>query len=144
VTADPYSLQRFIDAQEGVYEQALAEIHAGRKRSHWMWFIFPQIAGLGSSQTSQYFAIKDLDEARAYLDHPVLGARLIECVDALLALRSSSASAIFGHPDDLKLKSSATLFAQASQPGSPFERLLERYFSGERDEVTLALLQGAR
>ena len=137
---DPYDLQRFVDAQDGVYDQALAELRAGRKRSHWMWFIFPQIAGLGVSPTSQHFAIKSLAEARAYLAHPILGPRLIECAETILALQQRSAADVFGHPDDLKLRSSATLFAEASEPKSPFEQIVKKYFAGERDAQTMRLI----
>jgi uncharacterized protein (DUF1810 family) len=137
----PFDLQRFVDAQDGQYEQALAEIIAGRKRSHWMWFIFPQYEGLGSSPMSRHFAIKSRAEARAYAEHPVLGPRLIECAAAALALDAPSAVEVFGHPDDLKLRSSATLFAAVSEPGSVFERLLAKWFGGERDEKTLKLIQ---
>lgn len=136
----PFNLQRFVDAQRGVYSQALAEITAGRKRSHWMWFIFPQIAGLGPSVMSVRYAINSRDEARAYLDHDVLGPRLIECAKAALALESTSATDVFGYPDDLKLKSSATLFAAVSPPGSVFHRVLEKWFAGELDLKTLAAL----
>ena len=137
---DLYDLNRFVDAQLGVYDQALAEIRAGRKRSHWMWFIFPQFQGLGLSPTSQHFAIKSLEEARAYLAHPVLGRRLRECADALLALSTASASGIFGYPDDRKLHSSATLFAHVSPPASEFHRLLDKFFAGEPDRKTLTLV----
>lgn len=135
--ADPFDLARFVDAQRPVHETALAEIRAGRKRSHWMWFVFPQIEGLGMSATSRRYAIHNLDEARAYLAHPVLGPRLIECAEALLALRDASASEIFGRPDDLKLRSSATLFAEAARPESVFEQVLERYFGGQPDPLTI-------
>lgn len=141
MTVDPHNLQRFIDAQEGAYEQALSEIRAGRKRSHWMWFIFPQIAGLGSSPTSQHFAIRDRAEAEAYLAHPILGTRLTECCEALLALKTMSAPDVFGYPDDLKLKSSATLFAAVSPTGSVFEQLLKKFFDGEPDTKTIELYQ---
>jgi uncharacterized protein (DUF1810 family) len=133
-------LERFVDAQRDVYTQALAEIRGGRKRTHWMWFIFPQIAGLGSSSTSQYFAIHDRSEAEAYLRHPILGPRLVECVQALLSLRGASASDVFGYPDDLKLKSSLTLFDAVSGPGSVFEQALDTLFAGTRDGRTVALL----
>ena len=111
------SLERFVDAQDGLYETALAEIRSGRKSSHWMWFIFPQLAGLGSSSMAAYYSIKDLNEARAYLDHSVLGPRLIECAEAVMAVEAKSAHEIFGTLDDLKLRSSATLFSQLSRPG---------------------------
>lgn len=138
---DPFDLQRFVDAQQGVYEQALAEIRDGRKRSHWMWFIFPQYQGLGSSATSRHYAIKSREEARAYLEHPVLGARLIACAKAALAADAPSAADVFGYPDDLKLRSSATLFAAVSPPGSVFERLLAKWFAGKPDQATLELIK---
>jgi len=134
------TLQRFLDAQDGVYEQALAELRAGRKRSHWMWFVFPQIAGLGHSSTAVYYAIADLAEARAYLAHPLLGARLAECAGALLGVTGRTAHEILGSPDDLKLRSSMTLFAQVAGPDSVFQRVLERYYGGEADARTLDLL----
>lgn len=140
MVADPYDLTRFVDAQRGLYEQAYAELVSGRKRSHWMWFVFPQLAGLGFSAMSQRFAIKSREEAAAYLAHPVLGPRLASCADAVLAVEGRSARDIFGSPDDAKLKSSATLFAAVSPAGSVFERLLAKYFSGERDERTLELM----
>ena len=134
------TLQRFLDAQDGVYEQALAELRAGRKRTHWMWFVFPQIAGLGHSSTAVYYAIADLAEARAYLAHPLLGARLAECAGALLGVTGRTAHEILGSPDDLKLRSSMTLFAQVAGPDSVFRRVLERYYGGEADARTLDLL----
>lgn len=134
-----FELSRFVAAQEGVFEQALAELRDGRKRSHWMWFVFPQIDGLGFSAMSQRYAIGSLDEARAYLDHPVLGPRLHECCTALLELRGRSARQVFGSPDDLKLQSSATLFELVAEPGSVFSRVLEAYYSGRRDPRTLEL-----
>jgi uncharacterized protein (DUF1810 family) len=134
------TLQRFLDAQDGVYEQALAELRAGRKRTHWMWFVFPQIAGLGHSSTAAYYAIADLAEARAYLAHPLLGARLAECAEALLGVTGRTAHEILGSPDDLKLRSSMTLFAQVAGPDSVFRRVLERYYGGEADARTLDLL----
>ncbi len=136
---DSFSLQRFLDAQEGVYDAALAELRAGRKRTHWMWFVFPQFAGLGSSPTSQHFAIRSLDEARAYVDHPVLGPRLRECTQALLDLTGLGASDIFGYPDDVKLQSSMTLFEMVSPEGSVFAQVLDRYFGGNRDRETIRL-----
>jgi len=137
---DPHDLTRFLLAQENDYERALAEIRHGRKQSHWMWYIFPQYAGLGSSTISQQYAIRSVAEAAAYLEHPVLGSRLRTCAAALLDLDGRTAFEIFGSPDDLKLCSSATLFAVVSAPGSMFERLLDRYFSGHRDEKTLRLM----
>jgi uncharacterized protein (DUF1810 family) len=138
--SDSYKLDRFLEAQAADYDTALAEIRSGRKRSHWMWYVFPQIAGLGVSETSQYFAIRNLAEAKAYLAHPILGPRLIECADALLALDGRTAREIFGSPDDLKLRSSATLFAHVSPARSAFQRVLEKYFDGASDERTLRLL----
>ena len=138
---DPFRLSRFVEAQDGVYAQALAEIRGGRKRTHWMWFVFPQLKGLGASAMAEHFGIAGPDEARAYLDHPVLGPRLVECVESLNALPHHSASEIFGYPDDLKLRSCATLFASASSAGSAFEHLLDKYFAGQRDERTLELLR---
>jgi uncharacterized protein (DUF1810 family) len=132
-------LERFVEAQAGVYEHALAELVAGRKRTHWMWFVFPQLAGLGRSTTAQRFAIRDLDEARAYLAHPVLGPRLAECAAALLPHAGRTAEQILGHPDDLKLRSSMTLFARAADEPGDFERVLKLYYDGP-DEQTLALL----
>src|SRR5436309_9839639 len=113
-SADPYSLSRFLQAQENVYQQALSEIRSGRKQSHWMWYIFPQYDGLGSSATSRRYAIKSVAEAEAYLRHPVLGPRLVQCAEAVLGVEGRSASAIFGSPDDMKLRSCATLFARVS------------------------------
>jgi uncharacterized protein (DUF1810 family) len=139
---DPYDLDRFVQAQRNVYEQALAEIRSGHKRSHWMWYIFPQYAGLGSSPMSQQYAIKSLAEAEAYIQHPVLGTRLVECVEALLRIEDRSASEVFGASDDMKLRSSATLFAAVSPPGSVFERLLDKCFDGERDARTVQLVAG--
>ena len=133
-------LARFVDAQRDTYEQALAELRSGRKRSHWMWWVFPQFAGLGVSATSQHYAIKSATEAQAYLAHPVLGPRLLESAESVLATEGGSALEIFGSPDDLKLRSSATLFAQFAPPGSVFHRLLDKYFGGEADALTLRLM----
>ena len=137
---DPHELSRFLEAQQGSYPIALSEIRHGRKRSHWMWFVFPQYVGLGISLTSQRYAIKSLAEAEAYLNDPVLGPRLVQCAQALLDVEGRSAHEIFGSPDDIKLKSSATLFAHVSPPDSVFERVLDKYFRGERDDKTLRLL----
>jgi uncharacterized protein (DUF1810 family) len=137
---DAYDLNRFLEAQEADYDRALAEIRSGRKRSHWMWYMFPQFAGLGFSSTSRYYAINSLTEASAYLNHPVLGARLRECAEAALGIEGKSAHDIFGSPDDMKLRSCATLFAQVSPAGSVFQRLLDNYFEGQPDERTLQLL----
>jgi len=138
--SDPFELSRFIEAQDKIYDRVLAELKSGRKRSHWMWFVFPQIEGLGFSSTTQYYSIKSPEEARQYLAHPVLGKRLRECCESILALEGLSVSGIFGYPDDLKLKSSMTLFASVAQGQSVFIRVLDRYFQGARDERTLALL----
>ena len=137
---DPYNLNRFISAQEGIFEDVITELRNGRKQTHWMWFIFPQIDGLGFSSTTKYYAIKSLEEARQYLNHPVLGARLLQCAGLVLAVEGKSALEIFGSPDDMKLKSSMTLFAQAAGPGSVFARVLEKYFHGQQDERTITLL----
>lgn len=139
---DPFDLSRFKSAQERIYASVLAELRSGQKSSHWMWFIFPQIEGLGRSSTAQHYAIKSVAEARGYLKDPVLGARLLECAEILEGIEGRSASAIFGYPDDLKLRSSMTLFASvAEDPHSVFVRILEKYFEGEPDERTLELLE---
>lgn len=138
---DPFDLQRFISAQEGIYEQALAELQRGQKRSHWIWFIFPQIEGLGSSQMTRYYAIKSMDEAIGYLSHPLLGRRLRECAQVVLSLEGLTISEIFGYPDDLKMKSSMTLFAQVAEPGSVFAQILYKYYKGQRDNRTIELLE---
>ena len=137
---NPGNLIRFIDTQDGVYSDVLAELKSGRKRTHWMWFIFPQIAGLGFSPTAQFYAIKSLDEAREYLKHPVLGARLFVVGRQLLAGTDRSISDVFGYPDDLKLRSSMTLFSYVAEEDSVFDAVLERYFDGKRDARTLELL----
>jgi uncharacterized protein (DUF1810 family) len=139
--ADPHDLQRFRQAQDPVYLDVLDELKAGLKRSHWMWFVFPQVDGLGLSPTSRHYAIKSHDEAHAYLADPVLGARLRECVQVLLALQNRSAAEIFGFPDDRKLCSSMTLFALVSPAGSEFEQVLGRYFEGQQDDRTVTLFQ---
>ena len=138
---DPFDLNRFVTAQAGSYGHALAELRNGRKTTHWMWFVFPQIDGLGHSATSKYYAIRSREEARRYLDHPALGPRLAECAEAILGVRGRTASAIFGYPDDVKLRSSMTLFAAVAGPRSVFVRVLERYFGGQGDPRTLQLLQ---
>ncbi len=137
---DPHNLSRFVEAQTADYERALAEIKSGRKRSHWMWYIFPQFAGLGFSSTSRHYAIKSRAEATAYLNHPILGPRLMQCTEAALGVEGQSAHDVFGSPDDMKLRTSATLFAQVSPAGSVFHRLLDKYFQGQPDERTLQLL----
>jgi uncharacterized protein (DUF1810 family) len=135
---DPFRLQRFVDAQDagGTYDTAMSELRNGRKVSHWMWFVFPQIAGLGSSPTAREFAISGLDEARAYLSHPVLGPRLLASSRALLDGTATSADAIFGSVDAMKLRSSMTLFLRASEAGTTFEAVLVRFFGGEADPAT--------
>jgi uncharacterized protein (DUF1810 family) len=136
-SADPHGLKRFVDAQEPVYQEVLKELRAGKKRSHWIWFIFPQIAGLGSSPTAQHYAIASLEEARAYLGHPVLGARLRECTAIVNQIEGRTVSEIFGWPDDMKFRSCMTLFAQATTDNQVFRDALEKYFSGEADQQTL-------
>jgi uncharacterized protein (DUF1810 family) len=137
---DPWNLARFIGAQQGDYEQALEEIRAGRKRTHWMWYVFPQFTGLGNSPTSIEYAIKSRDEAAAYLAHPILGPRLVECAQAVLRVEGRSAHEIFGSPDDMKLRSSATLFSSVSPEGSAFHQIIDKYFAGRLDERTIVLL----
>jgi uncharacterized protein (DUF1810 family) len=148
--SDPHNLNRFVQAQAGDpkqalgdYEQALREIRRGRKRSHWMWYIFPQFAGLWTSKRSQWYSIKSIAEAKAYLAHPVLGPRLRECTAAVLGVEGRSAFEIFGSPDDKKLRSCATLFAFVSPGESVFERLIAKYYRGERGGKTLRLLEMA-
>lgn len=136
------NLNRFLDAQESDYQVALSEIKKGRKRSHWMWYIFPQIAGLGFSETSKFYAIKDAAEAGAYLNHPILGKRLIEISEALLYLEGKTANQIFGSPDDLKLKSSMTLFGALPDTHPVFQKVLDKYFGGTKDPKTLQLIAG--
>lgn len=138
---DIYDLNRFLSAQEGIYERALAELKDGQKRTHWMWFIFPQIDGLGYSPTAKRYSIKSMEEARQYLDHAVLGKRLLECTEAVVALKGGSASEIFGYPDDVKFKSSMTLFEKIAGTGSLFSFALDKYCHGERDAETLRLLE---
>jgi uncharacterized protein (DUF1810 family) len=135
-------LARFVAAQEGTYAQALAELKAGRKQSHWMWFVFPQLAGLGRSPTAIFYAIASLAEARAYLAHSLLGPRLLACTAAVLAHRGRSAEAIFGVVDAMKLKSSMTLFEAAADDPAPFAAVLDAFFDGTRDAATLDLLRG--
>jgi uncharacterized protein (DUF1810 family) len=137
---DPHDLNRFVKAQEAVFENVLTELGNGQKRSHWMWFIFPQIEGLGYSEISRYYSIKSMQEAREYLNHPILGPRLLKCTETVLALKGKTASEIFGSPDDMKFKSSMTLFACATESDSLFAQTLEKYFDGERDKKTEFLL----
>ena len=137
---DVFRLDRFVEAQAPVYERVLDELRAGRKRSHWMWFVFPQIAGLGHSPTAVFYAIGSLAEAQAYLAHPLLGSRLRECTDLVNRVVGRSATAILGQPDDLKFHASATLFARASSDNDVFQTALDRYFEGRPHEATLARL----
>ena len=146
--ADPYDLQRFLDAQDSTIEQVRSELAAGQKRTHWMWFIFPQVRGLGHSPMAQRFAIKNLQEAAGFLEHPVLGSRLRECTSLVNALSSPSVSEIFGFPDDLKFHSSMTLFAQAAAAFGPenhvFAEALTKYFHGKLDVGTMSRLADLR
>jgi uncharacterized protein (DUF1810 family) len=134
------NLERFVEAQAPVYDRALKELQAGRKQSHWMWFVFPQIAGLGHSAMAQTYAIQSLEEARAYLAHPVLGARLRECSQAVMDVRGKSAHEIFGSPDDLKFRSCLTLFTKAARGDDLFHVVLDKFFGGEADQRTLKIL----
>jgi uncharacterized protein (DUF1810 family) len=161
VVLDPFKLQRFVEAQKGVIARVCAELTAGRKESHWMWFIFPQLKGLGSSATARHYAIGSLDEARAYLAHPVLGPRLRECTGLVNRVEGRSIEAIFGYPDHLKFRSCMTLFARAADDAAaggvahaagdasatdeaqPFREALQKYFAGEGDPLTLELLTSA-
>lgn len=135
-------LDRFVRAQDGVHDQALAELRSGRKRSHWMWFVFPQLAGLGRSTTAQHYAIDGIDEARAYLAHPVLGPRLVEAAGVAAAATARSADDLFGGIDAMKARSSMTLFARAADDPAPFRAVLDRWFHGSEDPVTVRLLDG--
>lgn len=137
---DPFDLQRFVDAQDPVYRRVVAELSSGRKTSHWMWFVFPQIEGLGFSPMAMKFAISSLDEAKAYLAHPILGPRLRECVRLVNRIEGRSIEEIFGFPDDKKFRSSMTLFARAADDNSLFEQALGKYFAGAADPLTLARL----
>jgi uncharacterized protein (DUF1810 family) len=139
---DPFDLKRFVEAQSTEYEDALAELRVGRKRSHWIWFIFPQLKGLGRSSTSEYYGIGSIDEAKAYLRHPLLGRRLVECAELVNRVEESSVDEIFGFPDNLKFRSSMTLFAEAAEDKTIFEAALKKYFGGEPDARTLELLSG--
>ena len=141
---DPFGLHRFVDAQDRVMAEVLAELEQGRKRTHWMWFVFPQHAALGMSATAKHFGIRSLDEARAYLEHPVLGPRLQQCCAILLGVEGRTAHEIFGSPDDLKLRSCLTLFELAAPQEPLFARCLEKYYAGRRDERTLSLCRPAR
>ena len=136
MNADPFDLERFVVAQEGIYEAVVRELRAGRKTSHWMWFVFPQIAGLGTSSMSRRYALSGLDEARAYLAHPVLGPRLLDCAGLVLAASTRSADEMFGYVDAMKLRSSMTLFARADPDEPVFRDVLDRFFGGAADEAT--------
>jgi len=138
----PFDLERFVAAQEGVYEGALRELRAGRKTGHWIWFIFPQLRGLGRSEMSQFYGIESLAEARAYLEHPLLGARLRECVGAVLATSGRTAEEIFGSLDAMKVRSSMTLFHRAAPDEVPFQGVMERFYAGVADGATESLLLG--
>ena len=135
-----YNLERFTDAQEGVFQRALKEIKNGRKQSHWMWFIFPQVAGLGFSETTKFYAIKDIAEASHYMQHPVLGSRLIEISQALLDIEGKTANQIFGNPDDLKLKSCMTLFSALPDANGVFKSVIKKYYNGVKDFRTLDIV----
>jgi uncharacterized protein (DUF1810 family) len=137
---DPFELNRFVEAQRAVYARVLSELRTGEKRSHWMWFVFPQIQGLGHSAMARRYAIGSREEAKAYLDHPVLGSRLRECTELVCAVTGKTAHEIFGSPDDLKFRSCMTLFGSVAGAGSVFQQALEKYFSGEKDERTLEKL----
>jgi uncharacterized protein (DUF1810 family) len=137
---DPFNLERFVRAQTNTYRQALAELDAGHKSTHWMWFIFPQLRGLGQSSMAQQYGISSLDEARAYLAHPLLGGRLKECAKAILTHRDKSAREILGSPDDMKLRSCATLFSRAGKAPGIYKEILDAFYSGEPDQRTLDLL----
>ena len=138
---EQYNLSRFIDAQETAYEGAMLELARGKKESHWVWYVFPQIEGLGKSDTAKFYSIKSLEEGRAYLEHPVLGPRLIEACEILLTLKGTSINEVMGFPDDLKLLSSMTLFETFSESNSVFTRIIEIYFDSERDEATLEIIE---
>jgi len=137
---DPYNLQRFVDAQNGVYDEVCSELRHGRKRGHWMWFIFPQIEGLGHSATAAWYAISSRDEAVVYLDHPILGPRLRECSRLVTLVEGRKISQILGYPDDLKLRSSMTLFANVTEDNQVFLDALEKHFESEFDPLTLERL----
>ena len=142
--ADPFDLRRFVDAQERVYGTVLAELRSGTKRSHWIWFVFPQLRGLGRSATAQRYGISSLDEARAYLAHPVLDPRLRECTGLVAAIDGRSVEEIFGWPDNLKVRSSMTLFARATDDNTVFRGVLDKFYGGEEDPATVELLNSAR
>ncbi len=138
--ADPFRIERFVQAQDPVIADVRCELRAGRKRTHWMWFVFPQLRALGRSATAQHYGIGSLAEAQAYMAHPILGPRLVECAQLVQAVEGRSAHSIFGSPDDMKLRSSMTLFATASPDTPVFGEVLHKYYGGERDSMTSALL----
>ena len=142
--ADPFDLRRFVDAQDRVYDTVLAELRTGAKRSHWIWFVFPQLRGLGHSPTAQRFGISSLDEARAYLAHPVLGPRLRGCTRLVAAIDGRSVDQIFGWPDNLKVRSSMTLFARATDDNAEFRAVLDKFYNGDDDPATVERLSTAR
>jgi uncharacterized protein (DUF1810 family) len=142
--ADPFDLRRFVDAQDRVYDTVLAELRNGAKRSHWIWFVFPQLRGLGRSATAQRYGISSLDEARAYLAHSVLGSRLRECTGLVAAIDGRSVDEIFGWPDNLKVRSSMTLFAHATDDNTGFRAVLDKFYDGQEDPATVELLSSAR
>ena len=137
---DPWSLSRFVEAQAPVYERVCNELAAGRKQSHWMWFVFPQLKALGRSHTAQHYGIADAQEAKAYWQHPLLGPRLVQCAELVLAVPNRTAHDIFGSPDDLKLRSSMTLFAAVAPEAKAFQAVIERYYDGRPDAATVDLL----
>ena len=141
MSTDPFHLARFVEAQESIYDDALRELRGARKKTHWMWFIFPQIIGLGQSSTAQFYSLKSADEARAYLEHPVLGSRLLECTATVEGIEKRGIAEVFGSPDDMKFRSCMTLFAQVAPKRPQFERLITKYFQGQPDERTLQILQ---
>jgi uncharacterized protein (DUF1810 family) len=141
--SDPFDLKRFVDAQAPVYRSVVDELRGGRKRSHWMWFVFPQLRGLGGSPTAVRYGISSLEEARAYLRHELLGPRLHECTHLVNQVQSRSVAEIFGSPDDLKLRSSMTLFARATDDNQDFLALLDKYYDGQQDQLTVGRLAGS-
>lgn len=140
MNADPFNLDRFLVAQDRSYDGALKELRRGIKTGHWIWYIFPQISGLGFSETARHYSIRSIEEAKAYLNHRILGERLVQCVEAVLAIEGRSAEQIFGHPDDLKFRSCLTLFAAASERNDVFRRALDKYFGGKFDPLTVQAL----
>ncbi|ORB82577.1 calpastatin [Mycobacterium kansasii] len=141
-SGDPFDLKRFVDAQDPIYHSVVVELRSGRKRTHWMWFVFPQLCGLGHSPAADYYGISSAAEARAYLDHDVLGPRLRECTRLVIQVQGRSIDEIFGWPDNLKLRSSMTLFARAAADNEDFVALIARYYGGKQDPATLARLDG--